>query len=80
MVTRFDEVRFGGDSLAAFSPLKVHATNVPMFWHQLAATLQSIFVSHKQTSILAKMKQADLLAISALLTSGKVRPVIDRYC
>jgi NADPH:quinone reductase-like Zn-dependent oxidoreductase len=46
----------------------------------IAATLQSLFVSQKRTSLLAKIKQADLLTMNALLTSGKVTPVIDRYC
>ncbi len=47
-----------------------------MIW----ATLQSFFVSQKQVSILAKVDQADLLAMNALLTGGKVTPVIDRHC
>jgi NADPH:quinone reductase-like Zn-dependent oxidoreductase len=46
----------------------------------LLATLESVFVSQKRTSLLAKIKQADLLAMNTLLTSGKVTPVIDRYC
>jgi NADPH:quinone reductase-like Zn-dependent oxidoreductase len=46
----------------------------------ISAALQSFFVSQKQVSILAKVDQADLLAMNALLTSGKVTPVIDRRC
>jgi NADPH:quinone reductase-like Zn-dependent oxidoreductase len=46
----------------------------------ISATLQSFFVSQKRTSLLAKMVQADLLVMNGLLTSGKVHPVIDRYC
>ncbi len=46
----------------------------------ISATLQSFFVSQKQISILAKMTQVDLHAMTTLLTSGKVTPVIDRRC
>jgi NADPH:quinone reductase-like Zn-dependent oxidoreductase len=46
----------------------------------ISATIQSFFVSQKQVSILAKMNQADLLAMNELLLSGKVKPVIDRVC
>jgi NADPH:quinone reductase-like Zn-dependent oxidoreductase len=46
----------------------------------ITSTLQSMFVSQKPVSILAKMNQADLLAVGELLTSGKVKPVIDRCC
>jgi NADPH:quinone reductase-like Zn-dependent oxidoreductase len=46
----------------------------------ISATLQSLFVSQKQVSILAKVNQADLLAMNVLLASGKVTPVIDRHC
>ena len=46
----------------------------------IAAKWQSMFVSQKQLSILAKMNQADLLTLNELLSSGKVTPVIDRTC
>jgi NADPH:quinone reductase-like Zn-dependent oxidoreductase len=46
----------------------------------ITSTLQSIFVSQKPISILAKMNQADLLVMNDLLSSGRVKPVIDRRC
>ena len=46
----------------------------------ITSAVQSLFVSQKQLSIFAKMNQADLLAISELVTSGKVTPVVDRRC
>jgi len=46
----------------------------------ITTAVQSLFVSQKQLSIFAKMNQADLLVISELVASGKVRPVIDRRC
>jgi NADPH:quinone reductase-like Zn-dependent oxidoreductase len=46
----------------------------------ITSTLQSIFVSQKPVSILAKMNQADLSTVGELLTSGKVKPVVDRRC
>jgi len=46
----------------------------------IAGALQSIFVSQKPVSILAKMNPGDLLVLNGLLSSGKVRPVIDRRC
>jgi NADPH:quinone reductase-like Zn-dependent oxidoreductase len=46
----------------------------------ISAAVQSLFVSQKQLSIFAKMAQADLLAMSELLVTGKVVPVIDRRC
>jgi NADPH:quinone reductase-like Zn-dependent oxidoreductase len=46
----------------------------------VTSTLQSIFVSQKPVTIMAKMNQADLLTVGELMTSGKVKPVIDRCC
>ena len=46
----------------------------------VVAIAQSMFVSQKYLSLFAKMNQADLLAINELLSSGKVKPVIDRSC
>lgn len=46
----------------------------------VSAMFQSLFVSQKQLSILAKMSTADMLVLNELLTSGKVTPVIDRIC
>jgi NADPH:quinone reductase-like Zn-dependent oxidoreductase len=46
----------------------------------ISTAVQSLFVSQKQLSIFAKMKQADLLAMNELMLSGKVTPVIDRRC
>jgi NADPH:quinone reductase-like Zn-dependent oxidoreductase len=46
----------------------------------ITGTLQSMFVSQKPVSIMAKMNQADLLTMNELLSSGKVKPVIDRRC
>jgi NADPH:quinone reductase-like Zn-dependent oxidoreductase len=46
----------------------------------ITSTLQSMFVSQKPVSIMAKMNQADLLTMNELLSNGKVKPVIDRRC
>jgi NADPH:quinone reductase-like Zn-dependent oxidoreductase len=46
----------------------------------VSARFQSIFVSQKEVSILAKMNQPDLLALNELLLSKKIVPVIDRLC
>jgi NADPH:quinone reductase-like Zn-dependent oxidoreductase len=46
----------------------------------IAAAALSLFVSQKQVSIFATMKRADLLALSELVLSGKVKPIIDRRC
>lgn len=46
----------------------------------ISAMVQSVFVSQKQISILAKMNQGDLLVMNELLVSGKVTPVIDHCC
>jgi NADPH:quinone reductase-like Zn-dependent oxidoreductase len=46
----------------------------------ISAAFQSMFVSQKCVSVLAKMNQADLLVLNDLLSSGKVVPVIDRRC
>ena len=46
----------------------------------VSAMFQSIFVSQRQVSILAKMNQSDLLALNELLSTRKVTPVIDRLC
>jgi NADPH:quinone reductase-like Zn-dependent oxidoreductase len=44
----------------------------------LAASAAGLFVSQKSVMILAKGSQQDLLTLNALMTSGKVTPVIDR--
>jgi NADPH:quinone reductase-like Zn-dependent oxidoreductase len=46
----------------------------------ITGAVQSMFVSQTPVSIMAKMNQADLLAMNELLSSGKVKPVIDRRC
>jgi NADPH:quinone reductase-like Zn-dependent oxidoreductase len=46
----------------------------------VSARFQSIFVSQKEVSILAKMNQPDLLTLNELLLTKKVVPIIDRLC
>ncbi|MBV9886503.1 MAG: NAD(P)-dependent alcohol dehydrogenase [Acidobacteria bacterium] len=53
---------------------------VTLVARKISAAFQSLFVSQKEVSILAKMVQADLLTMNELLVSGKVTPVIDHCC
>ncbi len=68
----------GGKVLAAGG--KTDNWMVTPIARMVSAMFQSIFVSQKQVSILAKMNQSDLLALNELLSSKKVVPVIDRLC